>query len=245
MFRMPSHIEAAEGKLEGADLVESANLLYRLEDLTKDDGDVVGKKCANLGEMKRAEFPVPPGFAISLRAYESFFAATGLASELESYFSAFDADPSDPKEIPRFNEASRFVQDLIGARPLPPDIEEIVRDVSEADDRFKYQVSGPNSVHVIEKMCGQSVRHITFMHVGEIDVGGRRVWALRQGMAGELGFELQGLRWYAAEIYDAILRAGKDLGIRRLGGRAGFINHLEACFPTRIPTTWRPSTTTT
>ena len=35
-------------------------------------------------------------------------------------------------------------------------------------------------------------------------------------------------------MYSAILEAGKDFGIRRLGGRAAFINHLEACFPTIV-----------
>jgi vanillate/3-O-methylgallate O-demethylase len=105
---------------------------------------------------------------------------------------------------------------------------------SEAEDWFKFQVSGPNSPYVIEKMSGESVRDIPFMHRGEIRVGGRSVWALRQGMAGEVGFELQGPRSYAGEIYDAILHAGEDFGIRRLGGRAVFINHLEACFPTRM-----------
>jgi vanillate/3-O-methylgallate O-demethylase len=60
------------------------------------------------------------------------------------------------------------------------------------------------------------------------------VLALRQGMAGEIGFELQGPTKFSKEVYDAILEAGRDFGIRRLGGRAVFINHLEACFPTII-----------
>jgi vanillate/3-O-methylgallate O-demethylase len=105
---------------------------------------------------------------------------------------------------------------------------------SEPDDWFKFQVSGPDSVHVIERMGGEGIRDIPFMHMGEIRVAGRQVWALRQGMAGEIGFELQGPLEFAADVYDAILRAGRDLGIRRLGGRAAFINHLEACFPTRM-----------
>ncbi len=105
---------------------------------------------------------------------------------------------------------------------------------SEPDDWFKFQVSGPNSVYVVEKACGESVRDIPFMHFGKIRIGGREVWALRQGMAGEIGYELQGPVGYAREIYGAILEAGKDFGIRRLGGRAVFINHLEACFPTRM-----------
>jgi vanillate/3-O-methylgallate O-demethylase len=53
-------------------------------------------------------------------------------------------------------------------------------------------------------------------------------------MAGEIGFELQGPNEYAAEVYAAVLEAGKEFGIRRLGGRAAFINHLEACFPTIV-----------
>jgi len=53
-------------------------------------------------------------------------------------------------------------------------------------------------------------------------------------MAGEIGFELQGPAAYAQEIYQAILQAGREYGIRRLGGRTVFINHLEACYPTII-----------
>ena len=104
----------------------------------------------------------------------------------------------------------------------------------EPHDWFNYQVAGPNSLYVIEKAAGQSIRDIAFMHFGKIKINGREVWALRQGMAGELGYELQGPAEYGREIYDAIMEAGKEFGIRRLGGRAVFINHLEACFPTII-----------
>jgi vanillate/3-O-methylgallate O-demethylase len=105
---------------------------------------------------------------------------------------------------------------------------------SEQDDWFNYQVSGPRSLHVIEKVAGQSIRDIAFMHSAKIYINGREVRALRQGMAGEIGYEIQGPRAYAQEIYDAILEAGRDYGIRQLGGRAVFINHLEACFPTIV-----------
>ena len=101
---------------------------------------------------------------------------------------------------------------------------------SAADDWFNFQVSGPSAIHVVEKAAGQSLRGVKFMHSGKIRIHGNDVVALRQGMAGEIGFELQGPTKYSREIYDAILEAGKEFGIRRLGGRAVFINHLEACF---------------
>jgi len=105
---------------------------------------------------------------------------------------------------------------------------------SEPHDWFNFQVSGPNSLYVIEKAAGESIRDIGFMRFRTIHINGREVIALRQNMAGELGYELQGPAEYSREIYDAILEAGQEFGIRRLGGRAAFINHLEACFPSRV-----------
>jgi|SRR5579884_256955 len=105
---------------------------------------------------------------------------------------------------------------------------------SEAEDWFNFQVSGPKSIYVIEKASGQSLRDIRFMHFGKIRIRGHEVLALRQGMAGELGYELQGPKAHAQDVYEAILEAGREFGIRRLGGRTVFINHLEACFPTII-----------
>lgn len=103
---------------------------------------------------------------------------------------------------------------------------------SEVADWYNLQVSGPTALQVCEKAAGQQMRDAKFMHSIEVEIAGRKVKALRQGMAGEVGFELQGPIDEAQDIYDAIFEAGQDFGIRRLGGRAAFINHLEACFPT-------------
>ena len=105
---------------------------------------------------------------------------------------------------------------------------------SEPDDWFNFQVSGPNSLYVVEKAAGERIRDIAYMRFRTIHIAGREVVALRQGVAGELGYELQGPAQYAREVYDAIVTAGQDFGIRRLGGRTAFINHLEACFPTIV-----------
>jgi len=106
--------------------------------------------------------------------------------------------------------------------------------VSEPDDWFNFQVSGPNSLYVVEKAAGERIRDIAYIRFRTIHIAGREVVALRQGVAGELGYELQGPAQYAREVYDAIVTAGQDFGIRRLGGRTAFINHLEACFPTIV-----------
>ncbi|WP_332812488.1 hypothetical protein [Sphingomonas sp.] len=105
---------------------------------------------------------------------------------------------------------------------------------SSARDSFNFQVAGPNAIAVIEKASGQRLRDIGFMRNGQIEIAGVPVTALRQGMSGEPGFELQGAADHAATVYQAILDAGREYDLRRLGGRAVFINHLEACFPTII-----------
>lgn len=105
---------------------------------------------------------------------------------------------------------------------------------SSARDSFNFQVAGPKAIAVVEKASGRRLRDIGFMRNGEIEIAGVPVTALRQGMSGEPGFELQGAAEHASTVYQAILDAGRDFDLRRLGGRAVFINHLEACFPTII-----------
>lgn len=105
---------------------------------------------------------------------------------------------------------------------------------SEAEEGFNFQVAGPTAYAVVEKASGADLRDIKFMRSGEVTIAGHPVLALRQGMSGEPGFELQGAAEHAAEVYDTVLRAGQEFGIRKLGGRAAFINHLEACFPTIV-----------
>jgi pyruvate, water dikinase len=96
--------------------------IYGLEELTRNDGDLVGKKCANLGELARAGFRVPPGFALSLEAYDAFMQGTGLADEIRHFFSEFRADPADPKELGRFIEAAESVQAMVESSRMPADM---------------------------------------------------------------------------------------------------------------------------
>ena len=98
--------------------------------------------------------------------------------------------------------------------------------------KFKYQVSGPTSLFLLEKLTGESLRGIGFMHTQKLRIAGHGVVFLRQGMAGEVGFEVQGPKQHAREVMGIILSVGQEFGIRRLGDRTAMINHLEACFPT-------------
>ena len=93
-----------------------------LDKLTQGDCEIVGRKCANLGELTQAGFHVPPGFALSLRAYEEFLAATGAGETVRDYFAGFDADPNDPKQLPKFTEAAAVINDVLRSKAMPASI---------------------------------------------------------------------------------------------------------------------------
>lgn len=55
-----------------------------LREFGRDDVAVVGGKAANLGELVRAGFPVPPGFVVTTRAYADVVARAGLAVQIRT-----------------------------------------------------------------------------------------------------------------------------------------------------------------
>ncbi len=56
-----------------------------LEKLGQEHNDLVGKKCANLGEMTKMGLRVPPGFALSVEAYKDFMSMTGANDDIKEY----------------------------------------------------------------------------------------------------------------------------------------------------------------
>lgn len=53
-----------------------------IDQLGPDDAPTVGGKAANLGELSRARFPVPPAFAVPAQAYLAAIDAAGIRKEL-------------------------------------------------------------------------------------------------------------------------------------------------------------------
>jgi vanillate/3-O-methylgallate O-demethylase len=100
---------------------------------------------------------------------------------------------------------------------------------------YRYQIQGPNAQKVIEKLNG-SMPDIKFFNMGEITIAGRKVRALRHGMAGAPGLEVWGPYEQGDEIRNAILEAGKDFGIVQVGARAYATNTLESGWiPSPVP----------
>ncbi|MEF8885175.1 MAG: glycine cleavage T C-terminal barrel domain-containing protein [Haloarculaceae archaeon] len=104
----------------------------------------------------------------------------------------------------------------------------------EFRDTFNYGIQGPNSLEVLDALGDHSLRDVGFMRSGEVEVAGVDVTAVRFGMSGELGFELHGPGEHSETVWNAILDAGEEYGIRRLSSGTSSINQLEAGIPSRV-----------
>jgi len=101
---------------------------------------------------------------------------------------------------------------------------------------YRYQIQGPNAKQVIEKLNGGPIREIKFFNMDAINIAGRKVRALRHGMAGAPGLEIWGPYEEREEIRAAIVEAGKDFGLRQVGNRAYATNTLESGWiPSPLP----------
>ena len=101
---------------------------------------------------------------------------------------------------------------------------------------YRYQVQGPNAAKVLTKLNGGPLPEIKFFNFDVINIKGRKVRALRHGMAGAPGLEIWGPYAESDEVRDAILEAGRDFGLVQVGSRAYASNTLESGWiPSPLP----------
>ena len=101
---------------------------------------------------------------------------------------------------------------------------------------YRFQVQGPNAMLTMEKALGKKPPELKFFNMTTLEIAGKKVGALRHGMAGQPGFELYG-PWDDGEaVRQALIRAGEEFGLRLVGGRAYSSNTLESGWvPSPLP----------
>jgi vanillate/3-O-methylgallate O-demethylase len=114
--------------------------------------------------------------------------------------------------------------------PMRPQGKQVTRKL------WRFQVQGPNAWAVLEKVNGGPIEDVKFFRMGWLNVAGRKVRTLRHGMAGAPGLELWGPYETYTEARDAILEAGRELGLEPVGSRAYSSNTLESGWiPSPLP----------
>jgi pyruvate,water dikinase len=113
---------ATGGETRGEGLIRPFSTLRRA------DVPTVGGKGANLGEMTAAGLPVPPGFVLTIDAYQRFYESNALGERIATELKALDAD--DPAALEA--SAKRLRQIIIDGR-VPDDLS---HEIAEAYDHI-------------------------------------------------------------------------------------------------------------
>src|SRR5690606_27249116 len=100
-------------------------------------------------------------------------------------------------------------------------------------DYSVFQLQGPRCFDILETMTRQNFHDLRFSRGRWINFKGYDVYVSRQGVTGELGFELMapvdGDKSDAAVVlWDGLAEAGKQFGLRMTGNKARRIGHIEA-----------------
>ncbi len=101
---------------------------------------------------------------------------------------------------------------------------------------YRFEVQGPNAWSILEKLNGGPIEGFKFFGMGEINIAGRKVRALRHGMAVAAGLELFGPFDDYDLIRDAILEAGTPEGLLAAGSKTySTVAHESGWFPSPLP----------
>ncbi len=116
--------------------------------------------------------------------------------------------------------------------PSRPEGERVIR------EHYRFQIQGPDAPKIFEKMNGGPIPDIKFFHVDWINIGSKRVQALRHGMSGAPGLEVWGPYKDKDYVQSTIFQAAADAGVDlvQCGSRAYSTNTLESGWiPSPLP----------
>jgi pyruvate,water dikinase len=122
--------------------------LFWFEELGKEHNDLVGKKCANLGEMCRMGLRVPSGFALSSDAYDRFLSKTNVDQEIREYIAQHVSESPSLSEL---TEVSTAIRQMVESKEMPKDIAEAI--TSQYDELSRK--SGTPDVAVSVRSAGR------------------------------------------------------------------------------------------
>ncbi len=153
-------------------------LVTFFKDIDKEDVALVGGKGANLGEMTKAGFPVPNGFAITVPSYDLFLSENALDKKIYEILNKVDVN--SPQEL---EDASRKVQKLVTTGKLPDNVsKEVVRAYKKLSGLFKQALVAVRSSATAEDLpkasfAGQQATFLNIKGEANLLVAVRECWA--------------------------------------------------------------------
>jgi vanillate/3-O-methylgallate O-demethylase len=175
---------------------------------------------AELSVNKLATFPTMRAKQLVMAGHDGNYLADAIIFHEEDDFYRIVGAPFASDWV-QFN-AGLGKYDVEAAIDLPLSVREGDRGI------YRLQVQGRDALALMELLTGGQVPEIKFFHIGQMTIAGKTVRALRHGMAGEPGFELYGPWEDQHIIRGAIVEAGKQFGIRKVGADAYSVTGIES-----------------
>jgi pyruvate, water dikinase len=201
------------------------------DELEGDVRAVAGGKCASLVEMRRAGFPVPPGFAITVAAFEQFGEDTGIGSEVERLVAM-----ADPDSMESLRAVSEQIEALAANVRLPASLMGLVgsayqrvgQETGENDPAVAVRSSAVGEDSAGASFAGQQETYLWVRGLTALELAVRRCWAsyfsphalsYRARLAGGAGFGTVGRQLAersGASGQAAISRHGMSVGVQQM-----------------------------
>src|SRR3990167_9367372 len=113
--------------------MSSLSNTVKFNEIDKGDLASVGGKGANLGEMTKAGFPVPNGFAVTIHAYDNFLTSNNLHKKIYELLGDTDVNQSTQLEA-----TSKNIQKMVINGKLPDEVSrEIISAYKKLSGSFK------------------------------------------------------------------------------------------------------------
>ncbi len=153
-------------------------LVIDFKDIDKDSLSLVGGKGANLGEMTKAGFPVPGGFAVTVPAYDLFLKENDISAKIYEILGTTDVN--DPTQL---ESASKRIQKIIKSSKFPEAVfKDVTKSYKKLSGKFSKALVAVRSSATAEDLPGMSFagQQATFLNIkGEanLQVAIRECWA--------------------------------------------------------------------
>ncbi|MDP1710218.1 MAG: phosphoenolpyruvate synthase [bacterium] len=137
--------------------------VVNFKEIDKGDVPLVGGKNANLGEMIKAGFPVPGGFAITIHAYDLFLEENNLVDKIYKILN--ETDVENPSELV---QSSKQIQNKVQRGKVPDVVvREVITSYKKMSGLFKHALVAVRSSATAEDAPGTSFagQQATFLNV--------------------------------------------------------------------------------
>lgn len=153
------------------------NILF-FKEIDKNDLPKVGGKGANLGEMTKAGFPVPGGFAVTVNAYDIFLEESQLQDDIDKTLKGLDVNDPD-----KLKKAAKKIQKMINSAKIPKIVQsDTVKAYHKLSGRFKKNLVAVRSSATAEDLptasfAGQQATYLNIKGDSNLLNALRACWA--------------------------------------------------------------------